>query len=110
MTGTPALSVWGTGVCLELDKFSLHAVVFFSLQRKSQRPRKPTSQPRDLTEESETPVTVCELPLSPRCDPRWMDNPEPILASEIVDVFSFAVDVLFVKFTLRPVFAFDFVI
>jgi len=58
MTGTPALSVWETGVCLELDKFSLHAVVFFSLQRKSRRPRKPTLQRRDLTEESETPVTV----------------------------------------------------
>jgi len=58
MTGTPALSVWGTGVCPELDKFSLYAVVFFSSQRKSRRPRKPTSQRRDLTEKSETPVTV----------------------------------------------------
>ena len=46
-----------TGVCLGLDKISLHAAVFFSSQCKSRRPRKPTSQRRDLREESETPVT-----------------------------------------------------
>jgi len=47
----------GTGGSPVYIKFSLHAVVFFSSQGKSRRPRKPTLQRRDLTEESETPVT-----------------------------------------------------
>ena len=47
-----------TGACPGLDKFSLHAVVFFNSQRESRRPGKPTLERRDLTEESETRVTI----------------------------------------------------